>query len=121
MANAIFVSIGGVLLLREPSVPGRWMAVLAGFAGTVIVVQPDIEGMSLGALAVVLSAVGYAATQIHAKIMTRTEPIPHVIARRWSSRHRFPVRDHLFLELANLGTVVLAGDARCPRPPATPP
>jgi drug/metabolite transporter (DMT)-like permease len=80
MTNAIFVSIGAVLLLREPSVLGRWLAVLAGFAGTVVVIDPDIDGMHIGAIAVVASAVGYAATQIHAKIMTRTEPIPHVIA-----------------------------------------
>ena len=80
MTNAIFVSLGAVLLLREPSVLGRWFAVLAGFAGTVIVINPDIEGMNIGALVVVLSAVGYAATQIHAKILTRTEPISHVIA-----------------------------------------
>jgi drug/metabolite transporter (DMT)-like permease len=80
MTNAIFVSMGAVLLLREASLRGRWIAVLAGFAGTVIVVNPDIEGMNVGAIAVVLSAAGYAATQIHGKIMTRTEPIPHVIA-----------------------------------------
>jgi len=80
MTNAIFVSLGAILLLGEPSVLGRWFAVLAGFAGTVIVLNPDVEGMNFGALVVVISAVGYATTQIHAKIMTRTEPIPHVIA-----------------------------------------
>ena len=80
MTNAIFVSIGAVILLREASVLGRWIAVLAGFAGTVIVINPDVEGMNFGAAVVVASAVLYAATQIHAKILTRTEPIPHVIA-----------------------------------------
>ncbi|MDP6429795.1 MAG: DMT family transporter [Rhodospirillales bacterium] len=80
MTNAIFVSIGAVLVLRETSVMGRWIAVLAGFAGTVIVINPDIEGINFGALVVVVSAAMYAGLQIHAKLLTRTEPIPHVIA-----------------------------------------
>lgn len=47
----IFATILGALVLREPTGPWRWGAVLAGFAGVLIVTQPgvgEIPGWAAG-------------------------------------------------------------------------
>lgn len=58
----IFATILGALVLREPTGPWRWGAVLAGFAGVLIVVQPGpnshfpLLGAACGLLAAFLTA-----------------------------------------------------------------
>jgi len=58
----IFATVLGALVLREPTGPWRWGAVLAGFAGVLIVVQPGAGshfpfwGAACGLLAAFLTA-----------------------------------------------------------------
>lgn len=57
----IFATILGALLLGEPTGPRRWAAVLAGFAGVLIVLQPGgghipLTGASYGLIGAALSA-----------------------------------------------------------------
>jgi drug/metabolite transporter (DMT)-like permease len=106
MTHAIFVAAGAVIFLGEPSVPKRWFAVIWGFIGALVIIRPDgkffadlihfrldagIETASveLGAILVVLATVGYATITVHAKVLTRTEPVPNVIA--WTLLFAAPI------------------------------
>jgi drug/metabolite transporter (DMT)-like permease len=52
----------------------RWLAIVVGLCGTIIVLRPSGEGMlSLGGLAVILSAAGYALSAITVRVLGRTD------------------------------------------------
>jgi drug/metabolite transporter (DMT)-like permease len=52
----------------------RWLAILVGLCGTLIVLRPSGEGMlSLGGLAVIVSAMGYALSAITVRVLGRTD------------------------------------------------
>lgn len=50
------VTLAAAVLLREQVSTGRYLTVLAGFGGVVLVVQPATDGFSFWAIAVVVSA-----------------------------------------------------------------
>ena len=91
MTQGFILAIGAVVFLGEPSQFKRWLAVIAGMAGALMVVRPDagllavfLDGettdlRALGAALVVLSTVGYAALSLNGKVLVRTLPIPGVI------------------------------------------
>lgn len=71
----IFATIMGALFLAEPTGWRRWLAVLTGFAGVMVVTQPGggtlpLAGIGLGLLAAFLSA----AVSILLRTMGRSEP-----------------------------------------------
>jgi drug/metabolite transporter (DMT)-like permease len=80
MAQGIFVAIGAIIILAEPSVVGRWIAIGLGLFGVIVMMRPSVEGIDTGALLVVLSSMGYAAVQLNTKVLTRTERVPSVMA-----------------------------------------
>ena len=52
----------------------RWLAIFIGLGGTLIVLRPSGQGMlSLGGLAVIVSAVGYALSAITVRVLGRTD------------------------------------------------
>ena len=52
----------------------RWLAILIGLCGTLIVLRPSRQGMlSLGGLAVIVSAMGYALSAITVRVLGRTD------------------------------------------------
>ena len=52
----------------------RWLAILIGLCGTLIVLRPSGQGMlSLGGLAVIVSAMGYALSAITVRVLGRTD------------------------------------------------
>ncbi|MCQ8781271.1 DMT family transporter [Mangrovibrevibacter kandeliae] len=75
-ASAIFqalpltVTLGAALFLREPVGWRRWLAIMIGFAGVLIVVQPGADGFNVYALCVLASVV-FAGTR---DLVTRTMP-----------------------------------------------
>ena len=69
----IFTSLGAVFFLREKMGPRRWMAVLIGLIGTLIILRPGTEAMQLGALVALASSVCWSATLLVVKVLTRTE------------------------------------------------
>ena len=91
MTQGFILAIGAVLFLGEPSQLKRWLAVIAGMAGALMVARPDagllavfLDGettdlRALGAALVILSTVGYAALSLNAKVLVRNLPIPSVI------------------------------------------
>ncbi len=69
----LFVIILAALILRESVGFNRWAAVAAGFVGALIIIRPGLVEISLGAIAVVVSAVCYASSQTATKALSRTE------------------------------------------------
>lgn len=66
------VALSG-LALREPVPVNRWIAVVVGFAGALVIVKPDASGISFAALLVLISAATWAATMVAMRDLARTE------------------------------------------------
>ena len=62
------------VVLREHITRTRWMAVVIGFGGVLIILRPGAEAFDIMALVVLLSAAGYASGDIFTKLLSRTEP-----------------------------------------------
>ncbi|MDW8468509.1 MAG: DMT family transporter [Burkholderiales bacterium] len=80
-SGPLFVSLGAVLFLGERMGPARGIALLAGFAGVLLVVEPwrgGLSGISTGTLLMLASAPVFAGSFLVAKALTRHDP-PDVI------------------------------------------
>ncbi|MGQ0676235.1 MAG: DMT family transporter [Rhodospirillales bacterium] len=76
----LFATAGAALILRETVGWRRWSAVIVGFAGVLIVVQPGAASLSLGASLALASALLAAAGMLMVKSLSRTEPTPAIVA-----------------------------------------
>ncbi|WP_319024935.1 DMT family transporter [Nisaea sediminum] len=63
-AKSLFVTIFALILLREVAGPRRWFAVLIGFAGVLVMVQPGPDGLNLYSLFAVAGAASAAAVMV---------------------------------------------------------
>jgi drug/metabolite transporter (DMT)-like permease len=73
-AAQIFATILAAILLREPTGRYRWAAVLIGFVGVLVALQPGGQGVSLiGAGVALAGAVMTAAVIVQIRQMTRSE------------------------------------------------
>ena len=72
--NPLFVLIGAAWLLKEPMNPARWIAVLVGFAGVLVIVGPGLAGTGgWYALLMLASAPVFAASFLVTKVLTRRD------------------------------------------------
>ena len=73
----IFICLGAVLFLGERMTGARWIAVLVGFSGVLLVVNPfdgaGFSGISTGMLLMLASAPVFAGSFLVAKVLTRHE------------------------------------------------
>ena len=69
----LFVTIGAALVLKEDVHFRRWVAVLVGFVGTIIILRPSVDGDLFASLVVVGSSVTMAASVLIIKSLSRTE------------------------------------------------
>ncbi|MFA4913485.1 MAG: DMT family transporter [Burkholderiaceae bacterium] len=69
----LFVMAISVLVLGERVDARAWMAVLAGFAGVMIVVRPGMSGFQPAALLPLVTAIGYAVMMVSARRIGREE------------------------------------------------
>jgi drug/metabolite transporter (DMT)-like permease len=70
----IFIMLGAWLVFKEPMRWERWVAVLAGFAGVLVVVGPKLSGSGgLFHLVMLASAPMFAASFLITKALTRSE------------------------------------------------
>jgi drug/metabolite transporter (DMT)-like permease len=65
--SPIFVTLGAALLLKEALPPRRMIAVIVALCGGVIILQPGIKTVDIGHLAMVGTALGFAAGYLIAK------------------------------------------------------
>jgi drug/metabolite transporter (DMT)-like permease len=74
MAAPLLIVLLAALLLGERVDLGRWLAILVGLAGVIVILQPTGTGLGwLAGVAAVASALCYALGVIVARVMTRTE------------------------------------------------
>lgn len=69
----LFITILSVFFLSEKVGPRRWLALLAGFAGVLIMVRPGGDLFDWAALLPVLSGLAYAISMISARRLGQTE------------------------------------------------
>lgn len=79
MASPIFVTALSIPMLREKVGFGRWIAVVIGFVGIVFIVQPKSSGIELGAVYALISALGWALTQVASRQLSNSEPSHTII------------------------------------------
>lgn len=78
-AAPLFMTIFSVILLRERVGAARWAAVLLGFAGVVLILQPAGTGLSGGAILALASAVFYALALIASRELSATETSHNIL------------------------------------------
>ncbi len=69
----VFATILAAIFLGEKAGPRGWMAILAGFAGIMIVLRPGLEEIGLGAGLTIFAAMTWAVTLLVIKSLIRTE------------------------------------------------
>ena len=72
-STPIYTTIGAVLVFKEKIRIRRVMAVVVGFVGTLVILRPGIVGISLGSLAQVAAAIGFAGSFLMAKKLVSVE------------------------------------------------
>src|SRR6185436_4320178 len=74
-SGPIFICLGAVLFLHERMTCARWAAVLVGFSGVLLVLNPfgagGFSGISIGMLMMLASGPVFAASFLVAKVLTR--------------------------------------------------
>jgi len=69
----LFAALVSIVWLRERASPVRWMALLIGFLGVLIVTNPGANSLTLGALFALGNAVMYGSVTVAVRGMTKTE------------------------------------------------
>ncbi|MDP1840419.1 MAG: DMT family transporter [Reyranella sp.] len=69
----IFVTIGAALFLAEDVRLRRWIAVMVGFAGAMIIIRPGFSEIHLGVICVLLSTPIFSASNLISKALARTD------------------------------------------------
>jgi drug/metabolite transporter (DMT)-like permease len=73
LASALFVSLGSALFLREHVDRGRWIAIVVGFGGVLIALQPSAQSVSWPALIALGASMLFAALMLITRSL-RTTP-----------------------------------------------
>jgi drug/metabolite transporter (DMT)-like permease len=70
----LLITALSAVILKERVEPARWIAIATGLAGVLVVLRPTGQGvMTLGGLAMLAAAAGYAVTAIFTRILGRTD------------------------------------------------
>ncbi len=70
-AVPLFVTLGAAIILKEHVGPRRWIAVIAGFLGVLLMLRPSVDGVPIGAVIALFAAVFLAARDV----ITRATPM----------------------------------------------
>lgn len=71
-ATPIVVVLGAALFFGESVPPARWIAILAGFIGVVIVLQPTAESFTLLSVLAVIGLIGFAGRDLASRAAPRS-------------------------------------------------
>src|SRR5262245_46699911 len=69
----LWAALLSVVFLKERAGPARWIALLVGFLGVLIVTNPGVDSLTLGALFALANAVMYGSVTVAVRGMTKTE------------------------------------------------
>lgn len=109
----IFVTIGAALFLKEDVRLRRWMAVIVGFIGAMIIIRPGFAEISYGALAALLSTPLFAVSNLWAKSLAKHDSADTIVL--WQNVYIviwvLPVAAYFWHtpSLVDCGWLVLAG------------
>jgi drug/metabolite transporter (DMT)-like permease len=76
----VFATIGAVFFLGEKVRIRRILAVMSGLVGAIIILQPGFTVIDSGAVAMLIAAPIFATSDLIAKVLTRSESSPTVVA-----------------------------------------
>lgn len=74
MATPLFITLFAVLALGERVGPARWLAIAAGFAGVLLVVQPSAAGFNAWALMGLVGTLFHTARDLMTRSIARSVP-----------------------------------------------
>ena len=124
----LLVTALSVPFLGEQVGPRRWTAIAIGLVGVLVVLRPTGEGMmTLGGLAVLLAAIGYAVSAITVRVLARTDIQAMVFwlmalmalgAGVMAVPDWVPLRAEDWLDDRGIGVAGALGSSRSPRPSA---
>jgi drug/metabolite transporter (DMT)-like permease len=80
LIEPIIGSILAIILLKEPNDFRRWLTVLVGFIGALVIVRPGIIEVSTGIGFILVAAVMWSGFLLLGKVQSREEPVAVVIA-----------------------------------------
>jgi len=69
----VYASLGAILFLGEPADKIRWLAVVLGLAGMLVILRPGFAEVNFGAWLVVGSSIAIAISKLMAKSLARTD------------------------------------------------
>ena len=69
----IYLSIGAIIFLAEPSLIRRWFAIVLGFIGVLVVLRPGFQSIGLGEILVIGSAILVATSKLMMKSLAKTD------------------------------------------------
>jgi drug/metabolite transporter (DMT)-like permease len=69
----LWAALLAIVWLKERAGPVRWMVLLSGFSGVVIVTNPGVDAFQIGALFALANAVMYGSVTVAVRGMTATE------------------------------------------------
>lgn len=78
-SKPLFVTVGAALILAEVVRARRWGAVLIGFLGVLIVLQPGAKAISPYAGVILIGTLMGAATSLMIKRLTKLEAVPTIV------------------------------------------
>lgn len=78
-STPLFVTIAAVVWLGETVRKRRWAAVILGFIGVLVIVQPGTSAFTAGSLVAVLAAVLSAVVAIQIKQLSRVDPADTIV------------------------------------------
>lgn len=71
--SPLFATLLAIIVLREQVGPRRWIGLLIGLAGALMIIRPGIEVIDAGALMVLLSSMAWGSALVMIKVLGRTE------------------------------------------------
>src|ERR1044071_6071772 len=75
----IFVTIGAALFLGEDVRLRRWLAVIVGFIGAMIIIRPGFSALHLGVICILVSTPIFSASNLLSKALARTDSATTIV------------------------------------------
>ncbi len=75
----LFASLGAVLILGERMRLTRWVGILLGFSGAMLILRPGWQQMDAGVLIVLVSALAWGSATVVVKRLARTDSIVAIV------------------------------------------
>ena len=69
----LFATLGTVLILKEAMGIRRWISLVVGFIGALVILRPGVDEVSLGAMLVISSSASWAMALLVIRVLGRTE------------------------------------------------